>query len=152
MDDPRVEAIRQLAEPILEQEQAELVDLSVRSHGNQVTIRLLVDAVGGVTISRCTKINRQLGDALEIAVLIPESYTIEVCSPGLDRPLSSRRDYERAIGEDLDLQLTETAPGPKQLSGMLLSVQDQAIVLTTRSGNVTVPLDAIRLARKAIHF
>ena len=152
MDDPRVEAIRQLAEPILAQDQAELVELSVHRHGNQATIKLLVDAVGGVSIQRCTRINRQLGDAIELSGLIAESYTLEVSSPGLDRPLSSRRDYERAIGEDVELQLTDTAPGPKQLSGMLLSVQDQAVVLTTRSGNVTIPLDAIRLARKAIHF
>ena len=152
MDDPRAETIRQLAEPLLAQQSAELVELSVLRRGRQAAVRLLVDKVGGVTIQDCARLNRQLGDALETSQLFEESYTLEVSSPGLDRLFVSKRDYERAIGEQVDLQLVDTAPGTRQLTGMLLSVQDEAIVLTTKSGNVTVPLAQIRAAKKAIQF
>ncbi len=152
MDDPRVPQIRALVEPVLAESSAELVELIMRRHGNQTLVRLLVDKVGGVTIQDCTRLNRAVGQALEEANLIDERYTLEVSSPGLDRPLISKRDFERAIGEDLDLELTDAAPGKKQLEGMLLSVQEQAVVITTSSGNVTVPFDQIRTARKSIRF
>ena len=152
MDDPRLPQIQALVEPVLAESSAELVELLVRRQGNQTLVRLLVDKVGGVSIQDCSRLNRAIGQALEEANLIEERYTIEVSSPGLDRPLVSKRDFERAIGEDLDLELTEDAPGKKTMEGMLLSVQEQAVVITTASGNVTVPFGQIRTARKSIRF
>jgi ribosome maturation factor RimP len=151
MDDSRRDTVERLAEPILSADSAELVELAVRRHGTQLLVRLLVDRPGGVNVQQCARINRALGDALEAAALFDEHYTVEVSSPGLDRPLTSRRDYERAIGEQIELQLGPPAGG-KPVIGMVLSVQDDAVVLTTRSGNVTVPFGQIQRARKALPF
>ena len=152
MDDPRLPAIQRLSEPLLAQDAAEIVELSVKRQGGQVVVRLLVDKVGGVTIQDCARLNKRIGQALEEAALLEERYTIEVSSPGLDRPLVSRRDFERAIGEDLELQVVADGQPAKPLSGMLLSVQEEAIVVTTGSGNVTIPLGQVRDAHKAIKF
>ena len=152
MEDSQRETIRRLAEPVLEAGSAELVELTVHRHGQQLMVRLLVDKVGGVTIQNCARLNQLIGQALDASNLITESYTLEVSSPGLDRPLVSTRDFERAIGEDVDLALIEAMHGAKQVTGTLLAVQEEAVVLITRAGNVTIPLTNIQRALKAIHW
>lgn len=152
MDDPRAAAIQALVEPVLAEKGMELVELTCRPQGGQLHIRLLVDRVGGVTIQQCATANQRIGQALDAVNLIEGSYTIEVSSPGLDRPLVTPRDFERAVGEELRMDCA-TADGRTQaLAGMLLAVQPEAIVLKTTSGNVTVPLTKIRSAKKALKW
>lgn len=150
MDDGQLEPIKRLVEPILSEAQAELVELSWRRQGRQVVIRLLVDHVGGVTIQDCARLNQRIGEALDAAECIAESYTLEVSSPGLDRPLTTRRDFERALGEPIEIVMTASVGGPQRLSGTLLAVQPGAIVVVTDAGTVTIPLAHIHSAVKAI--
>ena len=152
MDDPRLSAIQALVEPILAEQEMELVELICRPQGHQLLVRLLVDGVGGVTLQRCAYVNRLVDHALEQANLIEGSYTIEVSSPGLDRPLVTKRDFERAIGEELRLELATENGRSKELQGMLLAVSPEAVVIKTGAGNVTAPLGQIRLAKKAIKW
>lgn len=146
--------IQALVEPILSEHELELVELACRPQGRHVLVRLLVDRVGGVAIQHCARVNRLIGEALERANLIEGSYTVEVSSPGLDRPLATRRDFERAIGDELRLEVSEgeSPASASVFTGMLLAVQPEAIVLKTTSGNITVPLSQIRLAKKALRW
>ena len=152
MDETQRQAIRQLAGPILEAASTELVELIVHRHGRQAVVRLLVDKVGGVTIQDCARLNQRLGQALESSDLLTERYTLEVSSPGLDRPLVAKRDFERALGENVELDVNDPSRGAMQTSGKLLAVQADAIVLITPSGNVTIPFAQIRRAVKAVHL
>ena len=152
MDDAQLDAIRKLSEQILTEQSAELVELTQRRHGGGVVLRFLVDKVGGVTIQDCARLNQLIGQALDASNVIEDSYTLEVSSPGLDRPLVFKRDFERAIGEQVEIELLESLRGSKQVKGQLLAVQSEAIVVTTRAGNVTVPLTQIRSAVKAIRL
>ncbi|MBI3087776.1 MAG: ribosome maturation factor RimP [Candidatus Omnitrophica bacterium] len=152
MDDTQREAVRQLAEPILAGASAELVELNLHRHGGGTLVRLLVDKVGGVTIQDCARLNQLLSQALDEADVIGERYTLEVSSPGLDRPLVSRRDFERAIGEDLDLQLSQPLGSSHQVTGQLLAVQPEAVVISTIAGNVTVPMGSIQRAKKTVKW
>lgn len=152
MDDAQREAIRQLAEPILAGASAELVELNLHRHGGGMLVRLLVDKVGGVTIQDCARLNQLLSQALDQTDVIGERYTLEVSSPGLDRPLISRRDFERAIGEGLDLQLSQPLGSSHQVTGQLLAVQPEAVVISTTAGNVTVPLGSIQRAKKVVKW
>lgn len=159
MDDALRSGIQAVVEPVLAEQSAELVELSFGRQGRQLVVRLLVDKVGGVTIHDCSRLNQLVGQALETSSLLNESYLLEVSSPGLDRPLTSKRDFERAIGEELDVHLREPQPPPPgatsgawELHGMLLAVQHEAIVVTTPGGNVTVPLAQVRSASKTIRI
>ena len=146
------EAIRQLVEPMLTAVATELVELILHRHGGQVLVRLLVDKVGGVTIQDCARLNQLIGQALEAANVIEEPYTLEVSSPGLDRPLVSKRDFERAIGEELEVELREAVGSSAHVKGSLLAVQQEAVVITTPAGNVVVPFGQIRRALKEVHW
>ena len=149
---PDTDTIRELVEPILAEREIELVELTSCPQGRQLVIRLLVDKVGGVTIQACAKVNQLIGAALEQANLIEGSYLLEVSSPGLDRPLVNRRDFERALGEELVVELLLEDGRGKTLDGMLLAVQPEAIVLKAVAGNITVPLAQVRTAKKAVRW
>ena len=152
MDEPLVAQLQTLVEPILAEHGMELVELTCRPQGRQQLVRLLVDKVGGVTIQQCARVNQQLGHALESANLIEANYMIEVSSPGLDRPLANKRDFERAIGEDVVVDLRIGDGRSKELRGMLLAVQHEAIVLKTPAGNVTASFAEILAAKKALRW
>lgn len=152
MDDTQLDLIKQLAGSTLSEAEAELVELSWSRQGRQVVIRLLIDKVGGVTIQDCARLNQRIGEALDTAGCLTEPYTLEVSSPGLDRPLRTKRDFERALGEPITVGLTAAVRGIPHLTGTLLAVQPEAIVLVTDAGNVTIPLTQIRSAVKAIEF
>jgi len=152
MDDAQQEAIQKLAEPILVAAETELVELSLYRHGGRVLVRLLVDKVGGVTIQDCARLNQLLSQALDQAEVLGERYTLEVSSPGLDRPLVSKRDFERAIGEELQVDMLEALGRSRQVNGRLLAVQPEAIVVTTTAGNVVIPLAKIQRALKAVKW
>ena len=134
----------------------ELVECVAHRQGSQWMVRLLVDKVGGVTIHDCARVNRAIGEALEVSNLLGERYTLEVSSPGLDRPLVSRRDFQRAIGEEVEVQLREPlavgAMTVTHVTGSVLAVQHEAIVFTTAGGNITVPLAAVQTAKKTIRW
>ena len=155
-DSSQLEAISQAAGPVLEAASTELVEMKLYQQGGQLVVRLLVDKVGGVTIADCARLNRQIGEAIDQANLIEPRYALEVSSPGMDRPIASKRDFERALGEKLELEeRTEGeggAPATRQVKGMLLAVQHEAVVVTTASGNVTIPFDRIQRARKALRW
>ena len=152
MHEPLVTQLQTLVEPILADHGMELVELTCHPQGRQQVVRLLVDKVGGVTIQQCARVNQSISRALESANLIEASYTIEVSSPGLDRPLASKRDFERAIGEDVVVDFSIGEGRSKELRGMLLAVQHEAVVLKTPSGNMTVPFVEIRAAKKALRW
>jgi ribosome maturation factor RimP len=152
LDDGLQERLREVVEPILADREMELVELTCRPQAGQWHIRLLVDCVGGVTIQQCAQVNQVIGQALEVSSVIEGSYTVEVSSPGLDRPLVTKRDFERAVGEDLKVHMGEADGRTRELAGMLLAVQPEAIVLKTDSGNITLPMAEIRSAKKAVRW
>lgn len=152
MSDPRTTAIQSIVEPILAEKSVELVELTTRPQGRQVLIRILVDKPGGITLAQCAGLNNHIGQALEQANVIEESYTVEVSSPGLDRPLTSKRDYERTVGESVQLDVKIEDGRYRPLEGVLLAVQPEAVVLKLPDGNVTVPFTDIRIAKKKVRW
>ena len=152
MDDVQLAGLQALIEPILSEGGMELVELTSHPHGRQHVLRLLVDNVGGMTIQQCAKVNRLISQALDAAQLMEGSYVLEVSSPGLDRPLMTKRDFERALGETLRLELKLEDGRSKELQGILLAVQQEAVVLQMSAGNVTVSFTDIRSARKWVRW
>ena len=153
MDYARWHDIQAILEPILAQASTELVESKAHRQGSQLVIRLLVDKVGGITIQDCARLNRQIGFALEQANVPDEPYTLEVFSPGLDRPLTTKRDFERAIGEDLEIEAVEPSTQARtSFTGQLLAVQHEAIVVTMQGGNITISFADIQRAKKALRW
>lgn len=152
MDETLATRVKALAEPILADHELELVEFACRVQSRQHVFCFLVDRVGGVTLQQCARVNQLIGSAMERDGLVAHSYTVEVSSPGLDRPLLIRRDFERAVGEELVVHQALDDGRLSELRGVLLAVQPDAIVLKLTANNVTVPLARVRSAKKALRW
>jgi ribosome maturation factor RimP len=93
------EKILELAAGVAEDEKVELVEASVLGPGSRKLIRITIDRDGGISISDCERVSRALETLLDVEDMFTASYTLEVTSPGLDRPLTKMRDYERSVGK-----------------------------------------------------
>ena len=104
---PMIDKIKAIVEPILQEEQVELVEIIFRKEAGRQVLRILVDKDGGIELSDCARLNEKIGQVLDNENIIQENYVIEVDSPGIDRPFKTKRDYERAIGRLVRVTLTE---------------------------------------------
>jgi len=118
------EQIRQLAEPLLSSEGMELVLVECLKMQSRWLVRIYMDREGGVTVDDCARISNQLGDLLDVHDVPPGPYTLEVSSPGLDRPLDRDRDFLKYRGSRIRLRLGEKIEGRRNFCVDLLDYED----------------------------
>ncbi len=116
--------VREIASPIIRALGLELVDIESAGRGPRMVIRVFIDKPGGVQVADCEELHHSLGRALDVEDPIPHSYTLEVSSPGLDRPLKCRGDYEKSLGKKVCVKLRKPRNGQWQVSGTLLAVEE----------------------------
>lgn len=112
--------IASIAEGVLRSEGMDLVLVECLRMKTRWLVRVFMDKEGGVTVEDCAWISQQLGDVLDVHDLPPGPYTLEVSSPGLDRPLVKAEDFLRFRGRRIDCRLRETFGGSRRLKGILL--------------------------------
>lgn len=148
-----VETIQQMLMPFLEKEGYELVDIEYVKQGNHYFLRVYVDKPGGVDIDDCSTVSEYLSKELDRYDPIPNSYFLEVSSPGAERPLKKEADYHHAIGKNVLITTYEPVDGLKEFEGELLSykVEDGA---TVKVGEMEylIPTSKIASARLSISF
>jgi ribosome maturation factor RimP len=127
----------------------EVVHVQYRKEGHRWVVRLFVERPGGaVTLDDCARASEQFGAALEVADVIPQKYTLEVSSPGLDRPLFSEADYRRFAGRAARLTTTQPLNGRRHFHGIILGCDaGQARLHLDDGREVAVPVGAIASAR-----
>ncbi|NLY39001.1 MAG: ribosome maturation factor RimP [Firmicutes bacterium] len=147
MKDKSVQKIvTELIEPYLEALGMELVHLEYRA-GNRGSLTIYIDKPGGVTIGDCEKASKGISDLLDAYDPIPHRYMLEVSSPGVERPLVKRRDFERFLGEPVKISTIEPIDGAKKFTGMLAAVKGDFIELRMEDGqNIEVAFDNINKA------
>jgi ribosome maturation factor RimP len=149
----RRERIREKAEAIAASEGVELVDLHYRREGPGWVLRLFIDKPGGVTHTDCQEISQQLGAQVEVEDLVPHRYTLEVSSPGLDRPLLKEADYTRFAGRSVRITTDRPVEGRRRFRGRLEGLTDGQVSLTTDEGErFELPLERVASARLEIEF
>jgi ribosome maturation factor RimP len=117
------EEVRQLAGPLCEEEGFELVDVELVFQGRRMTIRVLLDKPGGITVGDCARMSRRLADCLDMNQTVSASYLLEVSSPGLARPpLDS---VTRFVGQRAAVALHEAREGRRNFEGTLLEPRQQ---------------------------
>ena len=105
--------------PLLAEHNFELVDVEYVKEGGNWYLRTYIDKEGGITVDDCEVISRTLSDWLDKEDFIADSYTLEVSSPGLGRPLKKDKDFERSMGEDVELRLYKPRDKQKEFAGIL---------------------------------
>jgi len=126
-----------LIEPFLEDMGFELIrlDYVVGKHGR---LQLFIDTEGGVTIDHCEEVSRALSDLLDTHDPIPSAYTLEVSSPGLERPLTKKEHFQRFQGEKVKVKTGEAIEGSRKFSGVLRRAGDDDIEILKDDGSSAV--------------
>lgn len=144
---PVADRLQKIVSPILWTLGVELVDVVCVGQGSRSVVRVLISKPGGVTIADCEQAHKALGPALDVADPFPHAYTLEVSSPGLDRPFKRLQDYQRAIGKEVSIKLRQPLEGQWKITGRLMNADEQAVVLDLIMSKVT---KSIRLDREVI--
>jgi ribosome maturation factor RimP len=141
------EKLMQMLEPVIESMGYELVLLEFAPHKGSALLRLYIDATGGITLTDCERVSREVSAIMDVEDPIAGGYRLEVSSPGLDRPLVKKEHYERFIGETVRVQLAVPRAGRRNFLGVLRGLAGEAIELQLPEGVVELPLADIERAR-----
>lgn len=148
-----LEQLRALIEPVVETSGFELVRVRFSSGQTPVLQVMLEDpATGQIQVDDCAAVSRRISALLDEADPIPSDYVLEVSSPGIDRPLTRRKDYERYAGHDARVELKEAmataGASRKRLQGLLLGLVDDTVRLRVEGlGDLLLPLADIAGAK-----
>jgi ribosome maturation factor RimP len=167
-DDPRLAAIRLAAERVARSFGLEIFDVQFRREPVGLVLRVVIDrplerdAQGRVVIERpeqsigiedCQRVSEDLSTILDVEDAVDVAYTLEVSSPGLERPLRRAPDYERFAGRMAKIVVREAVDGQMHFEGRLQGVEDGAVVLEAgRRKVVRLPLENIARGRLAVEF
>jgi ribosome maturation factor RimP len=140
----RVQAI---AERVAIDHGLELVYAEVAGPDNKPIVRIFIDKPNGVTHQDCSEVSLHVGTVLDVEDFIHASYTLEVSSPGIERGLYKRQDYERFAGSLAKMRTRKPVNGQRNFRGRLLGIDGEDILFEDRtSGRVRVPFEVIAKA------
>ncbi len=142
--------VKELIANYLEEKRIELVDITYKREQGGMVLRLLVDKPQGITIDECEKLNSFLSELLDKEDVVSEHYTIEVASPGLDRPIVTDRDFQRVLGKMLDITTYQAIDERKTHEGKLVGMDKENIVIESNGVSTVIPRKLIARARLKI--
>src|SRR5438874_12357471 len=144
--------VEALVRPVVESAGLELVEAGFRKDGGRRILRVTVDREGGVDLDTISEASERISRRLDIEDVASGSYTLEVSSPGVERPLRQSRDFERHVGEKVKVKTAEPVDGSRTHTGMLDAADGEAIVVATEAGVRRIPLVEIRSARTVFEW
>ena len=125
----------------------EIVEIKAKRHRQTTMLDIIADkSTGGISIGECTKLNKEILKKIEEKCLLDDPYTIEVSSPGLDRPLVSAKDFKRNIGREVEFILLEPVHDKKHWIGLIGEVKDGKVVVAIKQGELNISLTNIQSA------
>jgi len=140
--------VQEIAERVAIDHGLELVHAEVAGPENKPIVRVFIDKPQGVTHDDCSQVSLHLGTILDVEDFIHASYTLEVSSPGLERGLYKRADYERFAGSDAKMKTRLPINGQRNFRGRLLGVDGNEVLFDDRTnGKVKIPLEIIKEAK-----
>ena len=115
--------------PIIEEYKFELVDVEYVKEGANWYLRAYIDKEGGITVDDCEAVSRRFSDILDEKDYIEDSYIFEVSSPGLGRPLKKEKDFQRSLGEDVEIRTYRPIEGQKEFEGVLKAFDKNTVTI-----------------------
>lgn len=146
--------------PLLKELGLELVDIEYRREPHGWVLRFFLDKEGGITLDDCAAASRQISSLLDVEDIIPTAYSLEVSSPGLERPLKKRADFERFIDHLVKIKtvdamdIEDSGKRRKTISGRIVALaqDDLVLALQDRQAEVRISLSNIDTAHLVPEF
>ncbi len=142
-----------LLEPLLKTNHFELYDIEYVKEGGNWFLRAYIDKEGGITVDDCELVSRALSDLLDKHDYIPDSYILEVSSPGLGRQLKRDKHFEKSLGEEVEVKLYKALNKKKEFVGLLTAFDQDAITIEMEGGStMVIPRTDIATVRLTFDF
>ena len=139
--------------PIIEANNFELVDVEYVKEAGIWYLRAYIDKEGGFTVDDCELVSRRLSDLLDEEDFIPDSYILEVSSPGLGRQLKKEKDFARSIGEEVEVKLYKAINKQKEFTGFLIDYDEEKLVIEFEDeSTMEIARADIAMVRLALNF
>ena len=128
--------LAELLTPILEDLGFEMVRVRL-SNGNPSTLQIMADRLDGqIGVDELAEINTSVGTILDVEDPIPENYTLEISSPGIDRPLTRKKDFDSFQGFEAKVETTELIDGRRRFRGVLAGVNNDEVLINLEEGTI----------------
>ncbi|MCW9088360.1 MAG: ribosome maturation factor RimP [Gammaproteobacteria bacterium] len=124
----------------------ELVGIEYQPQGRHSVLRIYIDHEDGIDVEDCAEVSRQVSAVLDVEDPIKGEYSLEVSSPGIDRPLFTAEHYERYSGALAEIRLRSPLEGRRKFKGRMHGIKDDAVVIEVDGVEYTLPLDNIEKA------
>ncbi|MAZ89635.1 MAG: ribosome maturation factor RimP [Cellvibrionaceae bacterium] len=138
--------LTELLAPVVASLGCELWGLEYFSQGRHSTLRLFIDHPDGIGLAECEKISRQVSSVMDVEDPIAGEYTLEVSSPGMDRPLYTLEHFARYQGEQVSIKLRSAFEGRRKFSGLLRGVDGDDVLVVVDEHEYLLPIEIIEKA------
>lgn len=142
-----IKQIWSLAEPLCESEGLELIQVEYQRESAGRILRLYVDKTGGIKLADCVTVSRQMGDILDVNLEDVGTYSLEVTSPGPERPLAKKEDFDKFKGKQAKIKTYLPLNGRKNFAGVLLGITGDEVSLQIDEQTITIAYNDISKAR-----
>lgn len=130
----------------------ELLGCLFFSRGRQSLLRIYIDSERGITVDDCQQVSRQISAVLDVEDPISSGYTLEISSPGFDRPLFTREHFQRFIGHQIRVRLHAPEHGRRNYTGLLRAVIDDKVIVEVDGAEFALSLQQIDRANLVPEF
>lgn len=137
------ELLEQMVSPVVAALGCELWGLEYLTQGRYTTVRIFIDGSNGVSLDDCERVSRQVSAVFDVEDPIDGEYTLEVSSPGMDRPLYSEAQYARYVGETINVRLRIARDGRRRFKGVITKVENGDVYLQVDNKEVQLSIDTI---------
>jgi ribosome maturation factor RimP len=139
----KLEQLQALLAPVVEALGYQCWGVEFLSQGRHSLLRVYIDHENGIQVDDCEKVSRQVSGVLDVEDPIPSEYTLEVSSPGMDRPLFSLEQFAAHAGELVKIKLRSPYDGRRNFQGLLRGVEEQDVVVLVEDHEYLLPIDLI---------
>ncbi len=138
--------MQQIIAPAVEALGYELVGVEYHG-GDNGLLRVYIDHENGISVDDCQAVSHQVSGVLDVEDPIRGHYSLEVSSPGLDRPLFKAQDYERFAGHEVKIKMATMIEGRRNFTGLLKGLEDETVIVEVDGEEKCLPLDQVDQAR-----
>lgn len=139
----KLEQLQALLAPVVEALGYQCWGIEFLSQGRHSLLRVYIDHENGILIDDCEKVSRQISSVLDVEDPISSEYTLEVSSPGMDRPLFRLEQFAAHAGELVKIKLRSPYEGRRNFQGLLRGVEEQDVVVLVEDHEYLLPIDLI---------
>ena len=142
----KLEQLQAMLAPVVEALGYECWGVEFISQGRHSLLRVYIDHANGIQVDDCEKVSRQVSGVLDVEDPISSEYTLEVSSPGIDRPLFTLEQFAKHAGEQVKIKLRSPFEGRRNFQGLLKGVEEQDVIVQADEHEYLLPVDSIEKA------